>query len=515
MKKVLLALLALVCCVAAMAQKISDENLDDLAQELGRRSQYDEMKARRLGNLKVLAKDSLRTLGDRLNAIYALGNEYAYFETDSALHYYNHVILHADSLLAAKAKLGTANVFVIKGAFQEGLQMIEEVENSPQRDKVEIECLESYCLCYTYMGEYATSDVNAEKYRKLHARYREQLIARLDKDSPLHRFYRAEKASEEGRLDEAELILRKLVSDLPETNIIYARATATLGDLYRTKSMPDEATYFYCISAISDIKASVKAHTSLQRLAEMVFLKDDPIRAHHYLSMALNDAVAYSSRLRIAEIATKLTTVDKAYSQHAQRNRDWMIIIVGLVVVFAICLIGAVVSILHDRKKIITVNSRLQRALGLKDEYISQFLELCSIYMDRLDAFSTTVARKIKAGQTEDLLRLSQSTKFSEDQHKIFHERFDNAFLKIYPTFIEEFNALLQPGEQIVPKEAGQLTTELRIFALLRMGVDDSAKIANFLNLSVNTIYAYRNKVRNKAIEREIFDRKVLDIGKL
>ena len=133
--------------------------------------------------------------------------------------------------------------------------------------------------------------------------------------------------------------------------------------------------------------------------------------------------------------------------------------------------------------------------------------------MDRLDNFCKVVVRKITAGQAEELVKLTKSSKFAEDQHKLFYENFDSAFLHIYPTFVDDFNALLQPEERIEVKELGKLTMELRIFAFLRLGIEDSNKIASFLRYSVNTIYSYRNKIRNKAINRDTFDEDVKKIG--
>ena len=133
--------------------------------------------------------------------------------------------------------------------------------------------------------------------------------------------------------------------------------------------------------------------------------------------------------------------------------------------------------------------------------------------MDRLDNFSKLVTRKITAGQVEELLKMAKTNKFTEGQHQQFYDNFDATFLYIYPSFIDEFNKLLLPGEQIIVKEPGHLTTELRIFAFLRMGIEDSNKIAGFLNYSVNTIYTYRNKIKNKAKNRDTFEKDVMNIG--
>lgn len=132
-----------------------------------------------------------------------------------------------------------------------------------------------------------------------------------------------------------------------------------------------------------------------------------------------------------------------------------------------------------------------------------------------LGQFLQSRIKKSKHRQIEDLIKLTRSPKFADEQHKRFYENFDGAFLHIYPNFVEEFNSLLQPAERVEIKEPGKLTPELRIFAFLRMGVEDSTKIAGFLNFSVNTIYAYRNKMKNKALNRDSFERDVMKIGHL
>ena len=147
-----------------------------------------------------------------------------------------------------------------------------------------------------------------------------------------------------------------------------------------------------------------------------------------------------------------------------------------------------------------------------KDEYMGQFLELCSIYMKRLDSFTKLVNRKLVSGQVDDLVKMMKSQKFSDEQHSTFYKEFDNAFLKIYTTFVDDVNALLRPEERFEIEAPGSLNTELRIYALLRLGIVDSSKIAEFLRYSVNTIYAYRNKMKNRAIDRDSFEKNVMKI---
>lgn len=152
------------------------------------------------------------------------------------------------------------------------------------------------------------------------------------------------------------------------------------------------------------------------------------------------------------------------------------------------------------------LENHFREANATKEEYISQFLNLCSIYMDKLKQFCNIANRKISAGKVDDLYQLTKSGKFIENQSKDFYEIFDNAFIHIYPGFVENVNALLRPDQQITLSDGELLNTDLRILAFMRLGISDSGRIAQILNYSVNTIYAYRNKLKNKAINRETFE---------
>ena len=150
----------------------------------------------------------------------------------------------------------------------------------------------------------------------------------------------------------------------------------------------------------------------------------------------------------------------------------------------------------------------------VKDEYIGKFLSICSDYIDKLDNYRIKVNRKLKAGQQSDLLRMTGSDQLKEDELKELFDNFDDVFLRLFPSFVEDFNALLKPGEEIVPTEKNRLNTDLRIFALIRLGIEESSKIAEFLRYSPNSIYAYRARINNKAAgNRDEFERLVKEIG--
>jgi DNA-binding CsgD family transcriptional regulator len=161
-----------------------------------------------------------------------------------------------------------------------------------------------------------------------------------------------------------------------------------------------------------------------------------------------------------------------------------------------------------------SLNHELSEANHIKEEYIGFFLEMCSTYIDKLENYRKMVNRKVTSGQYEDLFTATKSSQYIDSELTEFYSNFDNTFLNLFPNFVEEFNKLLIKEERIVLKIEELLNTELRIFALIRLGITDSSKIASFLRYSVNTIYNYRTRVRNKAlVPRDDFERLVSLIG--
>ncbi len=169
--------------------------------------------------------------------------------------------------------------------------------------------------------------------------------------------------------------------------------------------------------------------------------------------------------------------------------------------------------LVRQLRRMKAMQSRLVEANRSKEVYISQFMVLCSVYIDKLNQFNSLVNRKIGAGKTDELYRLTKTGKLVEEQTHDFYSVFDDAFLHIYPTFVEDVNSLLIPFGQIVLKDGEQLNTDLRILACIRLGLVDANRISHILNFSVNTIYSYRNRLRNRAIVRDTFEADLMRLG--
>lgn len=520
MNKLSSLILALLCCVlAASAQnKLTSHELSMLDKEVKKKSLYDNTKITHIDSLKKIAISSKEFDSDRYNALLHLGIEYETFVSDSALHYFNRAHEVAtqlnDSTKIVHARLGRVKVLAILGYFMEGIDELEDVERSSIPDTLKPEWLDTGRQLYAYVATYTKDDQNFfNKYFDKLNYYRDLQLETLQENSPEHKLYLAEHYLVNSQTSRAKLLFGELIDEVPDNSNIYARAAHNLSTIKSSEGQDDVAAYYLALSAISDIKCSVKETMSMQELAIYLYNQGDIAHAYNYLSSSLADAVFCNARLRTAEVSKIIPLIDGAYKEQLDKQRRTLVFSNIIVGVLVIGLIIFIITVLRQIKKVKIARQQLKEANNIKEEYIGRFLDICSIYMDRLDNFTKLVTRKITAGQVEDLLKMAKSSKFTEGQHQQFYDNFDATFLHIYPSFIDEFNALLLPGEQILVKEPGHLTTELRIFAFLRMGVEDSNKIAGFLNYSVNTIYTYRNKIKNKAKNRDTFEQDVLKIG--
>ena len=208
-----------------------------------------------------------------------------------------------------------------------------------------------------------------------------------------------------------------------------------------------------------------------------------------------------------------LPVIEDAHQKELRSDERMLIGYMLMVSLLVLGLVLAVFFLIKQMHKLSNARKKLHDANATKDEYMGQFLELCSVYMKRLDSFNKMVNRKLSLGQVDDLIKMTKSSRFSDVEHREFYQAFDLAFLKIYTTFIDDVNQLLRPEERYNIETPGSLNTELRIYALIRLGIFDSTKIAEFLKYSVNTIYTYRNKIKNKAIDRANFEENIMKIG--
>ncbi len=496
---------------------ISDKDLDMLDKELMKVEEYDKIKYARIDSIKQVFNKAKGTYSQKIDAALKIGREYESFITDSAVVYYETGMKIAkqagDSLKFMEARIGRMKVFGVSGLYKEAATELEEIEKLEIPEELKTLWYDSCRQLFVYMIIYTENNpAYSKKYFDMNNKYRIELLNSLDPGSEFYRFNEAELLQSQGENKKAKRMLMELIDEINPDSWVYARATSGIATIEMQEGNKDVAARYLVLSAISDIKSSIKENSSIQNLAVYLYSSGDIDRAYKYICVSLEDANFCNARLRSMQISRNMPLIDSAYKSQINKQKDRILVILVLVSLLSVCLIIAIILGLHQMRKLSEARMHLKIANRTKEEYIGHFLDLCSIYMERLDNFCKVVTRKVSTGQLEDLIKMTKSPKFAEEQHKKFYENFDSAFLHIYPAFVEQFNQLLIPEERISIKD-GKLTTELRIFAFLRMGVDDSTKIASFLHYSVNTIYTYRNKMRNKALNRDTFEKDVMQIG--
>ncbi|MDE6417936.1 MAG: hypothetical protein K2K49_01860, partial [Duncaniella sp.] len=229
-------------------------------------------------------------------------------------------------------------------------------------------------------------------------------------------------------------------------------------------------------------------------------------RAHDYLSIALRNAVNCHALLRIIQTSQSIPIIEEAHKMQLVPQNMHTYSVIGVLGLILIILFVAFRFAYVRNRQLRQATDRLKIANDTKDICLSQFLNLCSVYMDKFDQFNKVVSRKISAGQTDELYKLTKSGKFMENETREFFEVIDNAFLHLYPDFVADVNSLLLPDKQIILKDGEKLNTDLRILAITILGVEDTARIAQMLGYSVYTIYTYRNKFKSRMRDRETFD---------
>lgn len=523
MKKYILGLfIILIGILNAGALTVTDSQvskvIERLDAELAKRDIYTDARQVRI--------DSLRNISLRRNAndsawfstTMRLAEEYTAFNTDSALYYFIKGCDKATELgedsLAMVFKIQKVTYLPLVGFIHEAVSEYESIDP----EQLSEPALELYYdagrQMYSYIAAfYMNYPEIYDKWNKRSMEAQINLIALLDKTSPKYKLNQGECYFVNREYSRARIILSDLLNSVSDDSNMYARAAHIISDIAQEQGEENDFMYYLALSAIADIKSATLEVMSLQELGERLFRRGDVARAHTCLSVALDNAVKCHALMRMVQSAESLPIIESAHRAEVSSWQNIMYAFIGGLIVLLLLLVVALLFLRKEMKRMTLLQQHLRAANKVKELYISQFLSLCSIYMDKLNQFSKMVNRKIATGKVDDLYKITKSGKFVEEQSKEFYEVFDNAFLHIYPDFVVGVNALMRDDEQILLQEDEKLNTDLRILAFMRLGIDDSSRIAQILNYSVNTIYTYRNKLKNKAKTRETFEADIMKIS--
>lgn len=511
MKRLYLIAVALLLASGAWASGKAGKALEELDKVLDRSAEYTDARQRLIDSLSA-RYDSVGASEPGL--LMAIADAYTGFDNDSALVFLQRGIDTASGVEKMEFRWRHASLLPLAGFFQTALDEFGAID----ADSIPQSRLASYYDAGRQMNSYMAAFFKMypdvfEKRQGSALQYQKKLLDILPHDSAEYKFNLGEYYFLTGRNVKAAVLLGEIVDIEPAGSKLRARAAHHLSTLSKASGDEDSYIYYLALSAIDDVLSATREVASLQELGASVNAKGDVPRAHRYLSRAVENAVECGAPLRMIDSAKSLPIIERAHSAHIGTWRRTIYWVMGIMAVLVLVLVATLLFLRHEMRRMSALQAKLRGANYAKDIYISQFLQLCSIYMDKLNQFCKITVRKIAAGQTDELFRMAKSGRFVEEQSNEFYDIFDNAFLHIYPTFIEDVNALLRPGEKIELREGEKMNTDLRILAFMRLGIEDSSRIAQVLNYSLNTIYAYRNRLKARAFNRESFESDVMKIN--
>lgn len=512
-------------CVSAVAfasgtdphRQRLENALDELDALLDNRRDYISARQQQIGVIKAS-----RTYATPSGRYAAVAQAYTGFDNDSALHYYTLALDNLGAgdtpgqrllLTSARAVLLPAAGFVSRA--------IDEYEalvpDSLDADDY-IEYLDNGRLLYAAVTTYyAYYPDEALKWSAKVLEYHDRLLKALEgsKDSQRYRMNLGEYLLRNGQPGQARSVLEEVFQTEPDGTHIKSRAAHILSHIAHANGDTDDEMYYLINAVKHDLVLGERDLPSLLDLGNALYKDGDVERAYRFLSTALADGVDSKSLIRMVQTARMMPVINEAHTLKIDNGTRNLVMAIVAMAVLMLILVGLLLVIRRQLQKAHRLGQRLEQANAAKEVYISQFVSLCSVYMERLSSFGTTVASKIAAGKANEVLKLTKSGKYIEKENTQFYNTFDEAFLHLYPDFVKKVNLLMRPEEQFVLKDGEKFNSDLRILAFMRLGIHDSARIARILNYSVNTIYAYRNKLKARAINRDTFENDIMAIESL
>lgn len=483
------------------------------------------LKALKDGLQEGLDEDQLFKLNERIY------DEYMAYNFDSAYYYINknverqRALGHADRFATSAVRM--AHILAVSGIFNNARLLLNEVRVEDISTANKIDYYEQQSELNLFRSEMANFTPLFPAYVDSMQHYRQKILEIAPHDSYNYIFNLATYTCEQGEVDKAIKMLEDYLPKLRQGDRHYSIVTSTLAFFYTHKDQPETREKYLLLSAISDLRASILENNSLRELSIILLERQEYKKAYNYLQQASEDAKLYGSRLRSLQAARLAPLITQAYDTERVRTQNRTYILLAILSVITLLLIGTIAFILSMMRKrraaiekINTLNQELERRNAaieaannemkesnrIKDEYIGRFLELSSNYIQRGEDRAKLLNRLARDKKMAELYTELKSSASLNESIRLFYQNFDTAFLNIYPNFIKEVNSLMANGNQFEVDGGQKLTTELRILALIRLGINDNQKIADILRSSITTIYTYRSKIKSRALSKDTFE---------
>ena len=521
--------LVLAALFLGLAFPAGGQKLDMLLENLDRVIEDKEAYSRKKEERIDAIRSSLSGIdpADRYGVYDALYHEYAKYNLDSALYYAREKAALArmrDRESWESSCIQLADIYTNAGQYQQAEELLDAVG---PRDATYFHALHTL---YSAMEATSVIQERTQAYALLKEQFRDSLIHSLASSDVGYVFAQSEKLNEEGRHYDAILLLTNhyndpLTSENEKAILDYCMATS-----YNGLGNREKAKWHYAASAIADICTPVREYRSLQELSYMLYQDGDLSRAYRYISCAMEDVKASHTVVRSMEFEPLLSTIGMAYEKDIEhRNKVQSRMMLGLSVLLIVLALAVIMVMRQHRiisranKALVEVNGelrqitrQLQETGYLKEEYLYQYMEQAVAGIDRMESYRRKILLAYRKFGAEHLASQLDSPLDVEAELRSFYNSFDETFLHLFPSFVKDVNRLLKPQQQLEPKPGRLMNTELRILALIRLGVTDNVKMAHFLRTSLSTVYNYRSKLRNAALtDQPSFEEQVAKIGEI
>ena len=543
MKQLLFLLLMLMMPLLTQSKTDEKKLLERIDYMIDNDQYYQDIKEKELKQLKLQAIEA-EDSKTRLLFLDSIYHAYSAYRYDSAYAYMQRGLELAqkvnDTYYITLNQINQASILSVRGFYGMAKNKLESLNPDEMPHKQKLYYYFTYAWLYNYLESYAKGSNYAEEFRSQKKHYMNLLIQNFneeDKHSAYYHYLMGEHIYLDNPTSKEGLNhYQKAMKMTPAKSRIHAMSAYGAARYYKLTGKFDLYEKYLVEASVSDGLCQLKETVALQKLAYYLFKKDEnnSKRAAKYIQHTMEDAQFFNNQLRMMEISNILPVIAAANQQAAERSRAR--ILTGFITVSAALIIIIILAFANNRqknklkknkqeieeqnKKQIEMNSQLSEMnnqltelnqqlieTNIKREtYLRLFMDISAAYISKLADYRKLVSRKIKANQAADLLKSLNTHKLEEEETQMFYNRFDKAFMELYPGFVTELNKLLLPESQLEVPTTHTLTTEIRIYALMRLGVTDSQEIATLLHYSTQTIYNYKSGMRAKAINRDTFE---------
>lgn len=529
MKLLILNLLLLaIGCLNCAAQSPVRE-IEKLKLVLKEKSQLDAQKHRRIDFLKASLDQRQLSLEGEYLIYLKLYNEYKSFQYDKAF-YYAHQLQRISGQLKDPAKIAYAKlklgfILLSSGMFKETFDSLSTLKIKHLPDSVKREYYLLNARTYYDLADFDQDDYYTRIYTSKASLYVDSALKLCAINSFEYSYYGGLKLIKAGDLGRAILKLKSLINSKRLSYHQYAITASTLSDIYIRHHQNHIAVKLLINASIADIKSSTKEAAAMLNLAQLLNKYNNTEDAYLFIKAAMDDAVNYGARQRKVQVSAILPVIASARILHEQEQKRMLFFYCALLTILSITIIGFAIIIYKQLKRIkaadklvLEANARLRNTIEklneaekIKEEYIGYYLHIISDYLNKLEKIKSSIAQRLTTKKFDEIKILVGNINLKKEREELF-SNFDKAFLKLFPNFVTEFNTLFPAEYQVRLPPHQLLNTDLRIFALIRLGVNDPDKLARILEYSLNTIYNYRTRIKNKSNNPDGFEAAILNI---